>query len=171
MRAAVTDARPESSLLGAQYACLPAAPHEDGVVADPVPWLFAGTHPHRGDTFRGLIGTETDAVQLAYPTPRPIDVVLHSPIDCPGNDPAYADTTYYVAASGAAVFDAGTIAWSYATGPRSAAPITVRTHRAVRRITDNVLRAFARGPAGRAHPAHDDLRRLGIGRASSAVLR
>jgi hypothetical protein len=158
---AAPDPQPESSLLGAQYACLPQTSHVAGVVADPVRWLFAGTHVHTGTRLRGLIGTETDAVQLGYPTPRPIQVLLHSPTDCPNDTPPYADTSYYVARSGAGVFDAGTIAWSCAVGT-NCQPVSRRTHRVVRTVTDNLLRAFAQGPAGRAHPAHDNLAQLGI---------
>jgi N,N-dimethylformamidase beta subunit-like protein len=153
--------RPESSLLGAQYACLPHSAHVAGVVADPVPWLFAGTSAHVGERLPGLIGTETDAVQLGYPTPRPIQVLLHSPTNCPNDAPAFADATYYVASSGAGVFDAGTIAWSCAVGP-SCPPVRGQTHRVVRTVTDNLLTSFARGPAGYAHPAHDNLAHLHI---------
>lgn len=155
------DARPESSLLGAQYACLPRTSHVPGEVVDPVRWLFAGTHVRPGQRLPGLIGTETDAVQLGYPTPRPIQVLLHSPTDCPNDTPAFADASYYVARSGAGVFDAGTIAWSCAVA-RRCPPVSRRTHRVVRTVTDNLLTAFAKGPAGRAHPAHDNLAKLGI---------
>lgn len=155
------DPRPESSLLGAQYACLPQTSHVAGVVVDPVGWLFAGTHVRAGTSLPGLIGTETDAVQLSYPTPRPIEVLLHSPTNCPNDAPGYADTSYYVAHSGAGVFDAGTIAWSCAVGS-DCPPVARRTHQVVRKVTDNLLIAFAKGPAGRAHPAHDNLARLGI---------
>lgn len=155
------DARPESSLLGAQYACLPQTPHVPGVIVDAERWLFAGAHVHVGEKLPGLIGTETDAVQPAYPTPRPIEVLLHSPTDCPNDTPAFADASYYVAPSGAGVFDAGTIAWSCAVAP-SCPPVTARTHQVVRTVTDNLLTAFAKGPAGREHPAHDNLVQLGI---------
>lgn len=37
-----------------------------------------------------------------------------------------------------------------------------RTHRVVRMLTDKLLTAFADGPAGRIHPARDNLARLGI---------
>jgi hypothetical protein len=135
--------------------------HETGVIVDPHAWLFAGTHVRAGQHLPGLIGSETDAVQLGYPTPRPIEVLLHSPTDCPNGTPPYADSTYYVAPSGAGVFDAGTIAWSCAVGP-NCPPVTALTHRVVRKVTDNLLTAFAKGPAGSAHPAHDNLARLGI---------
>lgn len=155
------DAHPESSLLGAQYACLPQTPHEPGVVVDPARWLFAGTGVHAGDELPGLIGTETDAVQLGFPTPRPIEVLLHSPTDCPNDAPAFADATYYTAPSGAGVFDAGTIGWACAVGTDCSA-VSGPTHRVVRTVTDNLLTAFAAGPAGRRYPAHDNLAQLGI---------
>jgi hypothetical protein len=151
---------PESSLIGAQYACFPGPQRVAGVVADPSSWVFAGTGVRRGTQLPGLVGPEIDAVQLQYPTPRPIDVLLHSPDTCAGA-PAYADATYYVAPSGAGVFDAGTIDWAcdagggcHASGP---------TGRVVRTVTDNVLRAFATSRAGWLHPAHDDLAALGLG--------
>lgn len=157
---AAPDPRPESALLGAQYGCLLPDGHAPGVVADADSWFFAGTRVRDGEQLPGLIGPEVDAVQPAYPTPRPIQVVLHSPVDCPSGAPPAADATYYVARSGAGIFDAGTIAWACAVGPRCSAPISGPTHRVVRQVTDNVLTAFARGPAGGVHPAQDDLSTL-----------
>lgn len=156
------DPRPESSLLGAQYACLLETEHLPATVVDPARWLFRHTKARAGEQLPGLIGPETDAVQPSYPTPHPIQVLLHSPTDCPSNLPAFADTTYYSAPSGAGIFDAGTIAWSYALSPEFRPPITPRTHAVVRTVTDNLLRAFAAGPAGRQHPARDNLRSVGI---------
>jgi hypothetical protein len=153
-------AQPESSLLGAQYGCFPGKTRVSGVVVDPRNWVFSGTEVAKGMQLPGLVGPEVDTVQLRYPTPRPIEVLLHSPVRCPGGSPTHQDTTYYVAKSGAGVFDAGTIDWAcdvrggcHASGP---------THRVIRQVTDNVLRAFAAGPAGRAHPARDNLAALGI---------
>ncbi|HET6876019.1 MAG TPA: N,N-dimethylformamidase beta subunit family domain-containing protein [Jatrophihabitans sp.] len=159
---AAPDPRPESALLGAQYGCLTQTPHAPGVVADPGAWLFAGAHVYAGQMLPGLIGPEIDAVQPAYPTPRPIEVLLHSPVSCPAGAPAAADTTYYVAPSGAGVFDAGTIAWACAVSRRCPVPMSGPTHRVVRTVTDNLLSAFAQGPAGRLHPARDNLVALGI---------
>lgn len=153
-------ARPESTLLGAQYGCFPGRARVAGVVADPASWLLAGTHATKGMQLPGLIGPETDAVQLRYPTPRPIEVLLHSPTHCPGGAPTHADATYYVAHSGAGVFDAGTIDWTCAVGGGCFARGATRL--VVRGITDNLLTAFAKGPAGRAHPVHDNLATLGI---------
>ncbi len=153
-------ADPESALLGDQYGCFPGRTRVPGVIVDPGNWLFAGTHVTAGMQLPGLVGPETDAVQLGYPTPRPIEVLLHSPTHCPNDTPTHADASYYVARSGAGVFDAGTIDWvcaidaeCYGSGP---------TQRVVRQVTDNLLTAFARGPVGRTHPAHDNLAALGI---------
>ena len=51
---------------------------------------------------------------------------------------------------------AGPAPWS--TAARAA--LTARTVRFVSRVTATVLREFARGPAGRRHPAHDNVARL-----------
>lgn len=155
-------AQPESSLLGAQYGCFPGRTRVDGVIAEPGNWLFAGTHVTKGERLPGLIGPETDAVQLSYPTPRPIEVLMHSPTKCPQNTPSHADVSYYVAPSGAGVFDAGTIDWTCIVGGSCHGRATSRTHLVVRQVTDNLLTAFAKGPAGGAHPAHDNLAALGI---------
>lgn len=153
-------ARPESSLLGASYGCYPARPRVAGVVVEPTSWVFDGTGVRHGTRLPGLVGPELDSVQLRNPTPRPIEVLLHSPANCPGGSPAYQDTTYYVARSGAGVFDAGTIDWP--CDVRGGCHASGATARVVRRVTDNILRVFAAGPAGPAHPARDNLRALGI---------
>jgi hypothetical protein len=89
---------------------------------------------------------------------------MHSPARCPsGSRPSFADTSYRVVpGSKAAVFDAGTIAWACAIGNMCAHPITRRTEAVVRKVTDNLLRAFAAGPAGRTHHSIDNLAQLGI---------
>ncbi len=160
---AAPNPRPESSLLGDQYGCFPGTTQATGVVVDPGNWLFKGVAVHAGERLPALIGPETDAVQLGFPTPRPIEVLLHSPTKCPGGRPAAADASYYVAKSGAGVFDAGTMAWSCAVGRSCYYPISGPTHQVVQTVTDNLLTAFARGPVGIAHPAHDNLRQVGIG--------
>jgi len=155
-------ANPESRVIGAQYGCFPSGPRSPGVVAAPSNWLFGGVTVVQGEKLPGLIGPELDSVQLAYPTPRPIEVILHSPVNCPYNSPTHADATYYVAHSGAGVFDAGTIDWVCAVQNACGERVHGPTFSVVRAITDNLLRAFALGPAGRAHPAHDNLAALHI---------
>ncbi|MCM3883346.1 hypothetical protein ND747_06705 [Frankia sp. R82] len=146
-------ADPESSLTGAMYQCNPV--HGDMVVYRPQSWLLAGTGLTAGAHLPGLIGSEYDRVDTAYPTPRPIEVLMHSPITCRGARD-HSDVSYYVTPSKAGVFDSGTSAWVCALadvcgpgarGPAVQIPIT--------RITTTMLTAFAAGPAGDAHPAVD----------------
>jgi hypothetical protein len=139
---------PESRLLGAQYECNPV--HAAGVVVRPSSWLLAGTGVRAGSRLPGLVGDEYDRVQPGSPRPPRVEVLLRSPVRCRGA--SFADTTYYTAAAGAGVFDAGTGSWVCqlarvcAEGRRSAV-----TARVVRAVTVRLLRAFARGPAGARH--------------------
>jgi hypothetical protein len=146
-------ADPESSLTGGMYQCNPV--HGDMVISRPDSWLLAGTGLAAGARLPGLIGSEYDRVDDAYPTPHPIEVLAHSPITCRGV-PDHSDVSYYSTLSGAGVFDSGTSAWVCALadvcgpgarGPAIQVPIT--------RITTTLLTAFAAGPAGRTHPAVD----------------
>ncbi len=149
---------PESELLGVIYDGYPVdAPY---VVTEPAHWLLAGTGARYGDSFPHLVGVEYDCVDTRYPTPRPIEVVAHSPVVCKGRR-AHADTAYSTHASGAGVFAAGTMRWVEAldvTGPgKGAHGLDARAGAFTRTVTENLLRAFSRGPAGRVRPAADNL--------------
>ncbi|HET6500173.1 MAG TPA: N,N-dimethylformamidase beta subunit family domain-containing protein [Amycolatopsis sp.] len=151
--------RPESVLLGNFYHCNPV--HADLRVADEGSWLLAGI-VHNGQTLPGLVGNEYERVDLAVPTPRPIQVLFHSPLTC-GGQADFADASYYTAPGGAAVFSAGTQYWICALGPHCAADHDDPAARQiVSAISLRLLRAFAAGPAGRDHPATDNLRELGV---------
>jgi hypothetical protein len=126
------------------------------IAADSSSWLTAGV-VSVGQRLPGLVGNEYERVDLREPTPRPIQVLFHSPVMC-GGHPDFADVTYYTATSGAAVFSAGTQYWICALEPSC----TGRYHPAVRIITSRLLAAYAAGPAGRDHPATDNLKQLGI---------
>jgi hypothetical protein len=149
------DPRPESVMTGVFYECNPvSAPY---VVFDPKSWIFAGTHVRKGTSFPGLAGPEYDRVNPAVPFPRPLEVLAHSPLACNGMS-TYSDSAYYTAASGAGVFAAGTMRWVCAMRVPHCGHGVSRAARAfVDRATQNLLRAFAAGPAGRAHPAQANL--------------
>ena len=88
---------------------------------------------------------------------RPIQVLSHSPLTCNGVN-SYADSAYYTHRSGAGVFNAGTMRWVESFGPPLYGwGITRACGRFTRRVTANVLRAFADGPAAARHPAQDNL--------------
>jgi hypothetical protein len=120
-------------------------------------WIFAGTGVRRGTSFAGLVGPEYDRVNSSVPFPRPLQVVAHSRVNCRGHH-SFADSGYYTVRSGAGVFASGTMRWVCAMrGPVCGHGITIAAQRFVDRATENLLRGFAQGPAGRRHPALDDL--------------
>ena len=149
------DPDPESSVIGTLYEGYPTV--ADYVVATPDAWMFAGTGARRGTRFASLVGIEYDRVNPGYPLQRPIQILSHSPVTCNGVN-SYSDSAYYTHRSGAGVFNAGTMRWVESFGP----PlyhwgITKACGTFTRRVTANVLRAFADGPAAAKYPAHDNL--------------
>jgi hypothetical protein len=145
---------PESSLIGTLYEGFPAvAPY---VVASPDSWIFAGTGVRARTSFHNLVGVEYDRVTPGYPLQRPIEILSHSPLVCNGVA-SYGDSAYYTHPGGAGVFNAGTMRWVEAVFGDQPHGIGGATPAFVRRVTANVLRAFAGGPAARTHPARENL--------------
>lgn len=144
------DPRPESVLTGVFYRSNPV--QAAMVVVAPTSWLLAGTGATAGFALPGLVAPEYDRVDLTVPTPRPIEILAHSPLTVHGRRD-FADAAYYTTPGGAGVFATGTIAWinsmQGANGP-VVARFTIT-------VTTTVLQAFAAGPSGRALPAHDNV--------------
>ena len=160
--------RPESVLVGNTYKCFPG--RAALVVADPTNWMLTGI-VHPGQTLPGVVGIEYSGVDLDAPTPRPIEVLFHSPVICgTTHQHDFADAIYYTTPSGAGVFESGTQDWvcgmdPYCTGTAqtgNVAPI-------LDAISTRLFTTFAAGPAGDAHPAADNLGRLGIKPGTHAV--
>jgi hypothetical protein len=147
-------ADPESSLTGTLYEGYPV--DASYVVASPSSWIFGGTGVRAGARFPHLVGVEYDRVNPAYPVPRPIEVLSHSPLTCNGAS-SYGDSAYYTVPSGAGVFNSGTMRWVEAIYGDQPHGIGGATPGFVRRATANVLRAFASGPAAHRYPATDNL--------------
>ena len=155
----VPPAQPENEVTGLRYQCFPVdAPFR---VATPHWWGFAGTGVVRGTSFPHLVGVEADTVDPGPDTPRPLEVVADVSYSS-GGVPTSAQAVYYTAASGAGVLDVGTLQWTCALDGGCRKARSPRTVRFVRRVTDTVLRAFAAGPAGRRHPAHDNVARFDL---------
>jgi hypothetical protein len=150
------DPDPESSLTGTLYESNPT--NADYVVASPDSWIFAGTGVRKGSSFPGLVGIEYDRVNPDSKVERPIQVLSHSPLSCRGVN-SYSDSAYYTHASGAGVFNAGTMRWVGAFTPNAYREFGVnqRGGAFARRVTANLLHAFADGPAAAKYPAHDNL--------------
>jgi hypothetical protein len=154
------DADPESSLTGQAYDCFIRGGNVPMIVTGPGSWVWSGSGVRQGGRLPGVVGPETDQLNESQPTPRGIRLLARSPVTCNGPpvSSGYGDVTYYVAGSGADVFDAGTEDWVCGL-PNVGCPrgqtglMTARTRQVIRTATRNVLQAFARGPAGRQHPA------------------
>ncbi|MFF9006821.1 N,N-dimethylformamidase beta subunit family domain-containing protein [Streptomyces goshikiensis] len=154
-------ADPESSLLGVIYDGYPVdAPY---VVTNPGHWLFEGAGVSEDDRFAHLVGVEYDKVNTGFPTPRPIEILAHSPVVCEGR-PSHQDTAYYTTESGAGVFATGTMRWVEALDAKGDGKsgrnhgLDARSGALTTRVTENLLRVFAAGPAGRTHPARDNVK-------------
>ena len=144
--------RPEKRLVGVAYTADPV--DADIVVSQADHWAFAGTGLRDGDALRGLLGYEVDA--MSGGGPPGIARLGHSPFadqGAPGTI-RYADMTIYAAASGALVFAAGSMQWSWGLdGYNAPAWHTARTSEAAQRITRNVLDRMLRTPTAPAPPA------------------
>jgi hypothetical protein len=145
---------PESSLIGTLYEGYPA--NADYVVASPKAWPFAGTGVDRGTRFPGLVGVEYDRVNPDAPVERPIEILSHSPLTCRGVN-SYGDSAYYTHSSGAGVFNTGTMFWVASFGGWYKYGLNRHVGHFTRKVTANVLHAFADGPAAAKYPAHDNL--------------
>lgn len=110
--------QPENSLMGIMYSANTAQPHG-------YPWylgpdtsapLLRGTGLIPGQPYGcDIVGYEWDRVTNNGQTPANLHVIGSSPtVDYHDNQPDTANTAYYVAPSGALVFDAGSVAFSYA---------------------------------------------------------
>ncbi|MFF4804742.1 N,N-dimethylformamidase beta subunit family domain-containing protein [Streptomyces sp. NPDC001351] len=148
-------ADPESSLTGVLYEGYPVdAPY---VVHAADHWLYEGTGVRPGDGFDHLVGVEYDRVTPGAPVPEPLEITAHSPVVCNGVRSS-SDSAYYTAHSGAGVFATGTMRWVEALmaetpdGGRDHG-MDARTRAFVTRTTENLLHAFAEGPAAHHRPA------------------
>jgi hypothetical protein len=119
-------------------------------------WLYEGTGVRAGDGFDHLVGVEYDRVTPAAPVPEPLEITAHSPLVCNG-ERSHSDSAYYTVPSGAGVFATGTMRWvealmaGTADGGRDHG-MDGRTRAFVTRTSENLLRAFAEGPAAGRRP-------------------
>jgi len=113
--------------------------------------VFAGTGVTNGQHLHDVIGTEYDRYNPRLRGPDNVSVLAHSPVKC-RTLRSFSDMTYYSSPSGAGVFATGTNWWV----SKFSAPCldgSCPHDDVVIRITENVLVAFGRGPAGVTHPS------------------
>jgi hypothetical protein len=125
--------------------------------------VFAGTGLKKNDSLPGLVGYEYDKVYPNFPIPQRLEILAASPVVDANKIHDVANATLYTAASGARVFNAGTIEWSWgldnnssiekywSPGSKSSHPTLVNV--AAQKITANILQNFMRiGIAPRTTP-------------------
>jgi hypothetical protein len=114
--------RPEQTLVGVEYTHQVAwQPAYDGnapyVVTNSGNWVYTGTGFHDGDSVPGIVGYEADRSISQYPLPNAVSgtytLLSNSPFVSNAGPSDYANSSVYQALSGAWVFAAGTMSWSY----------------------------------------------------------
>jgi hypothetical protein len=139
--------RPEQGLVGVQFVNQLSS-NVPYVVTNSGNWVYAGTGFADGDSVQGLVGYEVDRFFSQYPPPNAVSgsyvLLSHSPFRVSGSRD-YANSSVYQAPSGAWVFAAGTMSWSWALdnyGGRNLADARIQ------QTTMNVLDRFV----GYSHP-------------------
>lgn len=153
--------RPESAVIGQMYGHVVLTPAAF-VCSAPDHWIYAGTGMVAGDTIADLIGQEYDRFWPApQPSPTGVQILAASPVQPNlGHDPEiYGDAgpddpqapvhnaTIYTAASGATVFSAGTMQWSWGLddwGNQDYEGVRTPVDARVSRITANILDRLGR---------------------------
>ena len=128
--------RPQSMLTGLAYGSNATPAYQEWRPANTDHWVFDETGIEEGDTFDGIVGYEYD--HMAIPEERPVglEVVGSSPVDG-FIGPDTSISAVYEAASGAIVFNAGTVARSWGLDDWG--------HDDIGRFADDRLRRMTRG--------------------------
>jgi hypothetical protein len=130
--------RPQSMLTGLAYGSNATPDYQAWRPANVDSWIFEGTGIATGDSFPGIVGYEYD--HMAPPDERPADLVVvgNSPVTgFLGSDTAVS--SLYTAESGATVFAAGTVAWSWGLDDYGHESRGAFADDRLRRLTKNVM--------------------------------
>jgi hypothetical protein len=130
--------RPEQTLVGIQFTSwvdwYAMAPY---VVQNSGHPLYAGTGLQDGSEVPGLVGYEMDRTMPEYPLPvhTTRTILSRSPFFDVNGRPDHAESAIYQAPSGAWVFAAGTISWSWGLDDYDTGGADAR----MQKLTENVL--------------------------------
>jgi len=144
-------AEPEAMVVGQMYAHVVARP-ADWRVVQAGHWLYAGTGLRDGDHLTNLVGQEYDTFFPQHAPPGTL-LLAESPVEPNCIDPsipALHTATLYTAPSGATVFAAGTMQWSWALdsfGGRTWAGVRTPLDKRVGIMTANLFNRLGDGPA------------------------
>jgi hypothetical protein len=139
--------RPEQTLVGIQFS-MQLPNNTDYIVTNSSHWVYAGTGFRDGDVVPGIVGYELDSYMPSYPSSTSTNQTLlsRSPYTDPGSGvTGYANSSIYQAPSGAWVFAAGTMSWSWALDDIPGGGSHFRVDSRIQRATANILNAFLRG--------------------------
>jgi hypothetical protein len=138
--------RPEQQLMGVQFSgeVPDRSPNVPYVVANSSSWVYAGTGLADGDSIPGIVGYEMDSSMPSFPLPTSVagtyQVLSQSPFVDPGGATLTANSSIYQAPSGAWVFGAGTISWSWGLDANGVVDPRIQ------RATANLLNRFGASP-------------------------
>ncbi len=126
--------RPEQTLIGIQTTA-ELYPNADYVVKNSSNWVYEGAGLSEGSAVTGIVGYETNRYMPEYPLPVHTNWTVLSESHFTDKDGRadYANSSIYQAPSGAWVFAAGTISWSWGLDRDTYA------HPAIQQATANIL--------------------------------
>jgi hypothetical protein len=114
-------------------------------------WPYAGTGLHDGADVQGMVGYEYDRVFSDVPTAPGLQILASSPVVNVNGTPSVSNVTLYTASSGARVFSAGSIQWSWGLDDEALEvglndwSMHHTANYAIRRMTANILDNFIAG--------------------------
>ncbi len=137
--------RPENAMSGLMYQdqVNQSYPY---VVQNASSWVYAGTGFTDGTQVPGIVGYEYDKAFSNGFQPAGLTLLSNSPVVgcCEGSGNSFSNSSIYTAASGAQVFNAGTIQWSYGLDDYAAPGFR---NAGIQTTTANILNAFSSGTA------------------------
>jgi N,N-dimethylformamidase beta subunit-like, C-terminal/Fibronectin type III domain len=130
--------QPEDAMMGVMFGG--EAVNAPYIVTDASSWVFAGTGWTNGTSVPGIVGYEYDHYFGDSTTPAGTTVLSNTPVTNTENgQPDTANSTLYTAPSGATVFAAGTIQWSWGLdGWYSSGSV----NSGIQQATTNILQKF-----------------------------
>jgi hypothetical protein len=141
---------PEQQILGSQYWCN--GVDTSYVIPDNPGWPFAWGGLTSGTEIPHLAFDEVDHVYASLPQQPGLRALAQAPVTCASGDQSYPhewDAIAYETPANGAVISMGTLGWTCElTGicPRQTQdPVTIGF---VQKVTEEILRALSRGPAG-----------------------
>lgn len=114
------------------------------IVQDASSWVYDNTGFVNGSSVPGIVGYEYDKVWSNGFSPPGLTILSNSPVHgCCGGFSSFANSTIYTAPSGARVFAAGTIQWSWGLANVQG---NTFANAGIQQTTENILNNFINGP-------------------------